>query len=256
MNIYIAALLCVVPYVLCFIGIKLFSKAKLVSLISASVLGLLAVLPISFLEYFQSVELPVFLKNANTILVSLLSCFIICGLIEEAVKMLFFVFVPKKNVAFGSFVAACFLGGLCVGCFENIVYLLLEIQKNNARGGNFLYLMFYGKRIAPLMIHAFCSGLCGIYLWSVINKQADVLAFIFAVLMHGIYDFFAQFDSFLKYFAFAAVLFAIIELRIRYSTNKPVEIYKKDPVPAKDNKDATIETCLRDAPLYNPKDTK
>ena len=46
---------------------------------------------------------------------------------------------------------------------------------------------------------------------------------VVAVLLHGIYDFFAGFSGSLRWFAIAVVLMAMIECRIKYTSLKTEE---------------------------------
>ena len=91
------------------------------------------------------------------------------------------------------------------------------------------------------------------FIWSVKEKQPDVLALIFAVLIHGMFDFFVSFSTWIQWFSIAAILLAIIECRVHYEKNKPLTEYKKSPVPQEGNSDVTIESALRIAPVKDEK---
>lgn len=252
MNIYICLFFCCIPFLLCFISFKLFSSIKVSTELFASLFGLLAVLPITFLQYILS---DVISENNLFILEGVFPLFmkalIYCGLIEEIIKMLFIACVPKKKISFNNFFMAALLFGLCIGCFESVVYFLRNLQQANVRGAELIYYLIFARIFSADLIHMFCAGLCGIFVWSCILKQYDFGALIFSILIHGVYDFFASFQSNIKWFSVVAILFVIIETRIHYEKNKPLEEYKKDPYPLKTNKDVTVESALKDTPAYN-----
>ena len=65
-----------------------------------------------------------------------------------------------------------------------------------------------------------CTGLCGMFIYSCRHKPAKTSLLITAVILHGIYDFFAGFSttSNLRWFSIAVVLMAIAECRIKYTS--------------------------------------
>ena len=253
MNVYMCLALCCLPFVLCFVFFKMFSSVKISTELFAGLFGLLAVLPITFLQFLiTGVVLKQSISSVSGILPLFLKTVFFNGLIEECVKMMCMLLIPRKKLTFSQFFMAALLCGLCLGCFESVVYFLQYLQSANERGARLLYHLIFARIFSSDIIHTFCAGLCGIFIWSCISKQIDVWALIFAVLSHGIFNFFASFQSNIKWFSVVVILFLFVETRIHYEKNKPAETYKKDPVPAKTSKDVTIESALKDAPAYNP----
>lgn len=249
MNLYFCFGLCFLPYVLCFVFFKAFSSIKISTELIASVLGLIAVFPIAFLQFITNDFLPLqdfFLTHG---IVSVLLKMILCyGLIEECLKLVFMLFIPKKALSFNNFFMATLLCGLCLGCFESVLYFLHHLETATQQGAELVYYLIFARIFSANLIHTFCAGLSGIFIWSCISKQIDVLSPIFAILLHGLFDYFTSLESNLKWFSVVVILFLIIEVHIRYEKNKPLEAYKKDASPAKNHKDATIETPLKDVP--------
>lgn len=216
----------------------------------ASLSALICVLPVSFIQFLIVYYLPDAGSSAQ-IMPLFFKCLAFNGLLEEGIKLLFLLFVPRKNIKFSHFFIASVLFGLTFGCFESVIYFLTHLQSAKANGAQLIYHLIFLRMGSAVLVHTFCSGLAGIFIWSCKEKHADVLALIFPVLLHGLYDFFVNFTSWIHWFSIAAVLIIILECRIRYEKNKPALDYKKDPVPAKDNEDVTIETALKDTPAYN-----
>ena len=230
MNVYMCLALCCLPFVLCFVCFKIFSSIKISTELFAGLFGLLAVLPITFLQFLiTGVVLKQSISSVSGILPLFLKTVFFNGLIEECVKMMCMLLIPRKKLTFSQFFMAALLCGLCLGCFESVVYFLQYLQSANERGARLLYHLIFARIFSSDIIHTFCAGLCGIF------------------------NFFASFQSNIKWFSVVVILFLLVETRIHYEKNKPAETYKKDPVPAKTSKDVTIESALKDAPAYNPK---
>ena len=98
-----------------------------------------------------------------------------------------------------------------MGCFETLVYLVAGIQHLELR------------MLTAVVIHVSCAGLSGIFVYSIKNKSVKVLPFVSAVLLHGIYNYFAGFkmDSIFFWFSLVVVLVSIVECRIRYRSMIP-----------------------------------
>jgi RsiW-degrading membrane proteinase PrsW (M82 family) len=110
--------------------------------------------------------------------------------------------------------------GLSLGCFESLVYLFDRLQIANNRGAQVLYHLVFLRIFTTDLIHMACAGLCGLFVISKrYNNQKLKNSYLFlAILLHGIYDFFAGFQNNLKYFSFLVVLLAIIECRVKYTS--------------------------------------
>lgn len=251
MNVYFCLFLCILPFLACLIIFKKAFSVKISSLIISSILGLVCVLPITFLQFLIDFESSIIFSNLKPFLQTFLTCLIFFGFIEEILKTLLISFIPKKNVTFKQFFICSLIFGLCLACFESIVYFLNALQQANSKGAELIYHLIFIRFFTSDLIHVLCSALCGFFVYSCAAKKVDVLSLIMAILIHGLYDFFASFSTNIKYFYIIVILFAIIEVRIHYEKNKPIEIYKKELKPSKNNKDKTIETPLKDAPTYS-----
>ena len=211
--------LCFVPLIL---AIALFSfafKIKITHQLIAVLLGLAAVLPISLLQYF----IPDFSGLFNSpILFSLIKSLLIYGLIEEAFKTLLLLPLPHKsydeNDKCRAFLFLSFVMGLSLGCFESVVYYFDHLQIANSRGATLLYGQIAVRIFTSDIIHLTCTGICGIFICSIRRKERKISLFVTAVLLHGIYDFFAGFSGDLRWFSVAVVLMSIAECRIKYKS--------------------------------------
>ena len=230
--------LCFIPLI---IGILIFAlafKMKLTHLLIAALLGLVAVLPISLIQYFIP-DLSVLFSSP--ILFSLVQSLVIYGFIEEAIKTLALLLLPHKlydnNSTVGGaldgagssasggalsdrlgFLLLVFTAGLSLGCFESVVYYFDHLQIANSRGATLLYGQIAVRIFTSDVIHWSCTGLCGLFIYSYRNKPGRVSCLVAAVLLHGIYDFFAGFSGGLRWFSVAVVLMSIAECRIKYKS--------------------------------------
>ena len=212
-------ILCFVPLILVVALFTFAYKLKLMYQLIAVFLGLIAVLPISFIQFFLP-ELPG--VGFSPILHALLKSLLLYGLIEELFKTLILIFLPHKNLSESTeardFLQLAFVAGLALGCFESVVYYFDHLQIANSRGATLLYGQIAVRIMTSDVIHMTCTGLCGLFIYSCRKAPRHTSFLIIAVLLHGIYDFFAGFANDLRWFSVAVVLMAIIECRIKYST--------------------------------------
>ena len=211
-------ILCFVPLILVIALFTFVYKLKLIYQLIAVFLGLIAVLPISFIQFFLP-ELPG--VGFSPILHALLKSLLLYGLIEELFKTLILIFLPHKNLSESTeardFLQLAFVAGLALGCFESVVYYFDHLQIANSRGATLLYGQIAVRIMTSDVIHMTCTGLCGLFIYSCRKAPRHTSFLIIAVLLHGIYDFFAGFANDLRWFSVAVVLMAIIECRIKYS---------------------------------------
>lgn len=213
--------LCFVPLILSIIIFSTGYKLKLTHQLIAVLLGLAAVLPISFIQYFIPDLSGLF---RSPILFSLIQSLIIYGLIEEAFKALLLLPLSHKaydeNNGLQAFLLLSFVMGLSLGCFESVVYYFDHLQIANSKGATLLYGQIAVRIFTSDIIHMMCTGLCGLFIFNCRKKSCRISFFVIAVLLHGIYDFFAGFStsSNLRWFSVAVVLMAIAECRIKYSS--------------------------------------
>ena len=209
----IGIILCFVPLIFAFLIFAAGFKLKLTHLLIAVLLGLVAVLPISFIQYFMPAlpGLPI-----SAVVRALLKSLLLYGLVEEAIKTLALLPVPHKNESRLNFLLLAFTAGLSLGCFESVVYYFDHLQIANSRGATLLYGQIAVRIFTSDIIHMMCTGLCGLFLFSCRNKPRHISCLITAVILHGVYDFFAGFSGNLRWFSVAVVLMAIAECRIKY----------------------------------------
>ncbi|MBE6360798.1 MAG: PrsW family intramembrane metalloprotease [Treponema bryantii] len=214
-------ILCFVPLLFAFCLFTFVFKLKISHQLLAILLGLAIVFPISVIQYvvpttnvFQNMPI------VGTMLKSL----IIYGLVEELFKTI--VLVPvlstksiKEEYSALQLLFLSFLLGLSLACFESLVYLFDRLQIANNKGAQLLYHHIFLRIFTSDLIHMSCAGLCGLFVISKrYNNNKSKISYLFlAILLHGIYDFFAGFQNNLKYFSYLVVLLALIECRVKYT---------------------------------------
>ena len=209
--------LCFLPLIIALVIFTFGFKLNFFHQIIAVLIGLLTVIPISFIQFFLP-DIPFLLQFPlwNTLFKSL----VIYGFVEELIKMLMTVLLPHKKSSTLQFLFLAFLMGISLGCFESVVYFLDHLQKANAKGAQLLYSQIFMRIFTSDIIHLTCAGLGGLFVVSCRQKKVKVSIFVFSVILHGFYDFFAGFANFFKYFSFIVILLAIVECRIKYLSLK------------------------------------
>ncbi len=253
MNIYFSLGLCFAPLFLCFIFFKIFSKINFLTELISCITAMFAVLFISFVQFLLSYSIPKLTAADNTVLSWLLKPLFVNGLIEEGLKLLFLIMIPRKKTEFAHYFMASFLFGIAFGCFESAVYFLQYLQLAKLKGAELIYHLIFARMFSSVFVHAFCAGLLGLFIWSIKEKRADFLSLAIPIVTHGLYDFFVSQPSRIRWFFIPTILVLILESRIRYEKIKPESEYQKTPEPQKGNCDATIETPLKDAPPFERK---
>ena len=215
LSIILPVILCFIPLIVAFLIFALGLKIKAGQLCLAVLLGLAAVLPISVIQFF----LPSLnILSEQPILREILKSLLLYGLVEECLKCVFVLALPKKEKTALEFLLLAFTMGLALGCFESIVYYLDHLQMANNRSATLLYGPIFLRIFSSDLIHMTCTGLCGLFIYSIRNKRTVVTCLISAVLLHGFYDFLAGFENGLRWFAVFAILLSIAECRLKYST--------------------------------------
>ena len=208
-----AILFCFLPIIIAIIIISIKAKLKVTHTLLSCLFGLIAVLPISFLQFF----IPSFEQSfTSVVLYSLLKSFVLYGLIEEVLKMVLLLPLPHKNYSVKNFLLLSFIMGLSLACFESLVYYLDHLQTAFARGADLLYFQIFLRIFTTDILHMVCTGLSGLFIYSIRNKAKRISPLVWAIILHGLYDFFAGFNSNLKYFSFVVLLLAIVECRVKY----------------------------------------
>ena len=208
--VYAALALCLIPLLVLFICLALFvHDFKCSKGLWACALGLLAVIPCVLLHMFfiDSGGLPVLS------LVAVLMEMLLVALIEESMKFAVMFAMPARKTSLLAFFSYSMLCGFSLACFETLVYILTG--KINAGGLTFVW------RLPTMLLHLACTGLAGLTVYSIRKKSVRILPFLFAVLFHGVYNYFELFgDDFRQYFAYVVVLIALFECRIQYANLK------------------------------------
>lgn len=217
LKIILPIIVCFIPVILCFIIFKKM-QVKALNLALAIILGLVAVVPISFIQYV--INQPPLTKISLIIYQS----FILYGLIEEGMKALLIAPLPgKKDENSLKFLLVAFMFGITLGSFESVVYYLDKLEKATNRGANLLYFQIFLRMFSSCIIHMTCAGISGLFIWTIAQKKPKYTYIIYPVFIHGLYDFFVAFQNNFKWFAIAAVLLAIAECRTKYTSLLPKE---------------------------------
>jgi len=177
---------------------KLTVGSALISILS----GLAAIIPIAVIQ-FLLLSLPIF--KSTKIVSVFLTAVLFNGLIEETIKMLMLMIIPGKKKDAVTFTICALIAGFSIGTFETVVYMLMY-------GTNSIILRY----ATAVLIHTFCAGLSGLYVWSFKQKQQYLRPFISAVFIHGLYNFFAGFIFPLKAFSFVTIVYAAVRLKFSY----------------------------------------
>ena len=169
-------------------------------------LGLLAVIPS---VVFQLLVPP--LSFSNPFLILLHGIFVI-GLIEEGSKALAFYLFPLKFLDAKKVFLYGFFLGLSFGLFELVVYFVSGV---GAIGLRFFTAVFF---------HAFSAVLDCFFIYSLKQKQRWFFPFVFSVVMHGLYNFFASFTDF--FWSFSIVVLVFVGLQSFYVYDRFCKVEK------------------------------
>ncbi len=108
---------------------------------------------------------------------------------------------------------------------ETVVYVMGNIERIVINSGtNEAIKLILMRMFSAQILHAFCAGLSGIFVWGSRKELRHLIVFIYAVIFHGLFNFFVAFDSQLKLFAIVPILLSAIECRIWYKNVKNSEI--------------------------------
>ena len=207
--------LCFFPLIAFTLFFILYYKLSTLHSLFAILLGLLAVLPISLIQYI----VPDFssLAVANPVLYSLLKSLILYSFVEEVIKTAFVFLLPHKNYEVRNFLFLGFILSLSVACFESSVYFFEHLQNAKKIGADLMYFQICLRIFSALLIHFTCTGLSSLFVFECRKKQFHFILLLLPILIHGSYDFFAGFQNNFRFFSFAVLLYSLIECRIKYS---------------------------------------
>ncbi len=226
MTIYIVLSLCFLPFALAFFAFRRLFQSPFSTEIAASLLALASVLPIAFIQFTLSDFLTTAERTGADVFVRMM---IYNGLIEEGLKTLLLFALSVKKIRFHAFFGAALLSGLCLGCLESMIYVLEYMQKTHTSSADLVYGILFARIFSADAVHTLCAGLGGLFVYGCKTKRFSPLPIIFAVFVHGLYDFFIYLGKPLRSFAAAAIFFAIVECRIRYKKLQPQEEEQNAP---------------------------
>lgn len=212
LNVYAPIILCFVPFVTVFILFKILVEGISVAKeFIATLAGLLALLPITLFQFLLS--RPIGSLPAKALLILLYSI-IFYGLIEEFFKALLLLIMGSKGENLKCWLCYSILAGLILGCFETVIYILPQTK---AIAPAWILQVVRERIWSALIVHSFCAALGGMTVYYAKNIRRNFAPLIYAVLIHGVYDFFVAWEAPLKYFSVAVILLAIMECRIFYT---------------------------------------
>jgi RsiW-degrading membrane proteinase PrsW (M82 family) len=162
-------------------------------------LGLLAVVPITVV---QLVVVRAGLFHTNSLAAILAESLLLNGLIEEGGKAAGL--AALKNKTPGTFMLQGALLGLAAACFETVLYVV---------GGQGSVLL---RSVTAGLVHTECAAIVslGVRAWK--NGGRPVAPFVTAVVVHGVYNFFAAFPAPLWWFSIAAIALGGVQCRVHY----------------------------------------
>lgn len=223
MGLVAPVLICCIPLAAIFVCMKLFvSGFRTWHGILACLLGLLSVVPITALQFVIDLFGGGGILSGKTLPSVLLHDLIINGLIEETIKMLLLFLLPWKKMRLAEFFSCAVLSGFTLGCFETIVYSLAGTGTAPLR------------MVTSVIVHGSCAALSGLFVFSCRHKSPRAFSYIFAVILHGVYNYFAGFDmsSPFFYMSFAVIAIAVIECRTRYINERKNLLPQEKSAPA------------------------
>lgn len=202
-------------------------KIKATKVLLTILVAFVAILPISLLQF---VILDTQFFSNNSIISVLIKSLIIYGFVEEALKAATFFLAPSKKLLkiessqtpFPNFLLAL-LFGLTIGSFESLIYFFDNLAKTINNGGQLLYGLIFLRVFSSVIIHTACMGLSGLFIYSIRQHQPKWSLFIYPIILHGLYDFFACFQNSLRFFAIPVIILSIMECRIKYKSLSETE---------------------------------
>ncbi len=212
MSVYAPIILCFVPFATMFVLFAiLVPKISVAKEFVASFAGLLALIPIALAQFL----IPgMRLFGQSRAISIMLYSIVFLGLVEECFKALMLFMVGAKGERLGVWFCLSLLAGMIFGCFESVIYFLQDFQ--NIGHGVTLNLI-YLRMFTAVLVHTLCSGLGGFFVFYQKNIRANIWPLFTAVVIHGLYDYFVSFNSPLKYFSVAVILFAAMKCRVYFS---------------------------------------
>lgn len=250
MNVYAPIILCFVPFVTMFaLFAILVPKISVVKELVASLAGLLALIPIT-LAQFMIPGMRLF--GQSRALSILLYSIVFLGLVEECFKALLLFIVGAKEEKLSRWFCYSLLAGMIFGCFESVIYFFLNIQ---TIGHGVTLNLIYLRMFTAVLVHTLCAGLGGFTVYYFKNIRRNVWPLLNAVLIHGLYDYFVSFDTYVKFFCIIVILSAAIKCRVCFMQIAEEERNKKSAKRTAIDPNKTIEMPKNPAIIIPVKNT-
>ncbi len=214
MNIIVSAAICLglvtAFYLVSAFSIKTFNKLH--GLI-AVILGIIAFVPVEGIVLLLG---RISILSYHSAIIRLITALVLNGIIVESIKTGILFFIPKKNIKLPAFFSYGFLSGLAFAAAE---IFLLFLSKGNLRPE----LNFF----ALALTHSACAGLDALFVYSIKTKNIQILPYIFAILIQGVYTYFTNLETPLRFVSVIVIFVALFECRIRYKVAKTEEENKQ-----------------------------
>ncbi|MDR1786500.1 MAG: PrsW family intramembrane metalloprotease [Spirochaetaceae bacterium] len=194
--------LCVLPLAALILWCVVFVKGcSPLYALGAALAGALALVPIAAVQLFAA---PLFQGLDFRLATRLARALILNGLIEETVKFLCILCLPVRGRSLRAVTAGGAIAGLTVGSLEAVMYFA------GGAGG------ILPRLATAALIHTLCAVLSALCIRSFRDGKKHWAPFALAVVIHGVYNFFAGFSGGFRWFSLAAILFGAIECRVWY----------------------------------------
>ncbi|MEE3410891.1 MAG: PrsW family glutamic-type intramembrane protease [Treponema sp.] len=250
MNVYAPIILCFVPFVTMFaLFTILVPKISVVKELIASLAGLLALIPITLAQFLIPGMRLFGQSSAGGIL---LYSIVFLGLVEECFKALLLFIVGAKEEKLSCWFCYSLLAGMIFGCFESVIYFFLNIQ---TIGHGVTLNLIYLRMFTAVLVHTLCAGLGGFTVYYFKNIRRNVWPLLNAVLIHGLYDYFVSFDTYVKFFCIIVILSAAIKCRVCFLQIAEEERNKKSAKRTAIDPNKTIEMPKNPAIIIPVKNT-
>ena len=250
MNVYAPIILCFVPFVTMFALLTiLVPKISVVKELVASLAGLLALIPITLAQFLIPGMRLFGQSSAGGIL---LYSIVFLGLVEECFKALLLFIVGAKEEKIGCWFCYSLLAGMIFGCFESVIYFFLNIQ---TIGHGVTLNLIYLRMFTAVLVHTLCAGLGGFTVYYFKNIRRNVWPLLNAILIHGLYDYFVSFDTYVKFFCIIVILSAAIKCRVCFLQIAEEERNKKSAKRTAIDPNKTIEMPKNPAIIIPVKNT-
>ncbi|MBQ7618658.1 MAG: PrsW family intramembrane metalloprotease [Treponema sp.] len=250
MNVYAPIILCFVPFVTMFVLFAILVPGfSVIKGLVASLAGLLALIPITVAQFLIPGMRLFGQSSAGGIL---LYSIVFLGLVEECFKALLLFIVGAKEEKLSRWFCYSLLAGMIFGCFESVIYFFLNIQ---TIGHGVTLNLIYLRMFTAVLVHTLCAGLGGFTVYYFKNIRRNVWPLLNAILIHGLYDYFVSFDTYVKFFCIIVILSAAIKCRVCFLQIAEEERNKKSAKRTAIDPNKTIEMPKNPAIIIPVKNT-